>query len=58
MAESRSIASVIIVDDDETYRRLLRATLEREEDFNVLAEAGDVGEALALLSQVHPNHRP
>ena len=47
--------SVIIVDDDETYRRLLRATLEGEEDFSVLAEAGDVSEALELINHVHPD---
>ena len=47
--------SVLIVDDDESYRRLLRSMLEREEDFQVLAEASDVGEALELLDQVNPD---
>ncbi len=37
---------VMIVDDEETYRRLVRAMLEREDDFQVVAEATDGNEAV------------
>ena len=43
---------VMIVDDHARYRRLLRAMLKREDDFQVLAEAGDAGEALEMMDQV------
>ena len=47
--------SVLIVDDDERYRRLLRSMLEKGEDFQVLAEASDVREALELIDKVIPD---
>ncbi len=46
---------VMIVDDDETYRRLLRAMLEREDDFQVVAEAADGNEAVELADEVNPD---
>ena len=46
---------VMIVDDDETYRRLLRAMLEREDDFQVVAEASDGEEAVKLVDEVDPD---
>lgn len=51
----KSTANVILVDDDETYHRLLRSLPEREGDFNVLAEAGDVCEALDMMNRVDPD---
>ena len=46
---------VMIVDDDETYRRLVRAMLEREDDFQVVAEAADGSEAVELADEVDPD---
>ena len=46
---------VMIVDDEQTYRRLLRAMLEREDDFQVVAEAADGNEAVQLADQVNPD---
>lgn len=39
---------VMIVDDEETYRRLVRAMLETEDDFQVLGEASSGTEAVEL----------
>ena len=44
---------VMIVDDDETYRRLVRAMLQREDDFQLVAEASDGNEAVELADQVN-----
>ncbi len=49
------VYGVMIVDDHALYRHLLRAMLEREDDFQVLAEAGDVGEALELIDRANPD---
>ncbi len=46
---------VMIVDDEETYRRLIRAMLEREDDFQVVAEASDGNEAVELADEVDPD---
>ncbi len=46
---------VMIVDDDETYRRLVRAMVEREDDFQVVAEATDGNEAVELADEVNPD---
>ena len=46
---------VMIVDDDETYRRLVQAMLEREDDFQVVAEASDGNEAVQLADEVNPD---
>ena len=46
---------VMIVDDHALYRRLFRAMLEREDGFQVVAEAGDVGEALELMDRTNPD---
>ncbi len=46
---------VMIADDDETYRRLVRAMLEREDDFQVVAEATDGNEAVELADEVNPD---
>lgn len=46
---------VMIMDDDERYRRLVRAMLEREDDFQVVAEAADGNEAVVLADEVNPD---
>ena len=46
---------VLLVDDDQGYRRLVRIMLEREDDFQVVAEAGDGSEALELMDQINPD---
>ena len=46
---------VMVVDDQETYRRLLRNILEREDDFQVAAEAEDGSEALEMIDEVNPD---
>ena len=51
MADDRT---VILVDDEDDHRFVLRRTLERHGDFQVVAE-GTTGEtALALASEHHP----
>lgn len=45
----------MITDDDETYRRLVRAMLETEDDFQVVAEANDGREAVELMDIVNPD---
>ncbi len=46
---------VMIVDDQGEYRRLLRAMLERESDFLVVAEASDGNEAVELMDEANPD---
>ena len=46
---------VMLVDDEDGYRRLLRRILEREADFQVVAEAEDGSEALELINDVAPD---
>ena len=46
---------VMIVDDQGEYRRLLRAMLEREADFLVVAEAGNGNEAVELMDDANPD---
>ena len=46
---------VMIADDDEVYRRLVRAILETEEGFQVVAEASDGGEAVELMDMLNPD---
>jgi CheY-like chemotaxis protein len=46
---------VLIVDDDDTMRRLLRATLPHAEGFEII-EASDGKQALELLEQNEPVH--
>ena len=45
---------VMLVDDDDGYRRLLRRILEREDDFQVVAEAENGCEALKMIDEVNP----
>ena len=43
---------VMIVDDQEAYRRLVRAMLETEDGFEVIAEAANGNEAIELTESV------
>jgi DNA-binding NarL/FixJ family response regulator len=46
---------VILVDDDEDIRNLLEAILNHQPDFEVVGEACDGDEAVALASRLHPD---
>jgi two-component system, NarL family, response regulator DevR len=46
---------VLLVDDHEVVRRGLRDLLDSEDDVEVIAEAGGVGEALVLARARHPD---
>lgn len=47
---------LLLVDDHNLFRRGLRALLSQDERFEVVCEAGDIGEALRCLAQVpRPN---
>lgn len=46
---------VLIVDDDEIYRMLLREIVTRADGFEVVAEASDGADALALLDTLEPD---
>lgn len=46
---------VLIVDDDQIYRMLLREIVARAEGFDVVAEASDGAQALALLDDLAPD---
>ena len=46
---------VMLVDDEESYRRLVRTILDREDDFQVVAEASDGREAVELAADVIPD---
>jgi CheY-like chemotaxis protein len=55
-AGSRAVLlGVMIVDDQEPFRKRARSVLEIEGDFKVLAEAGDGAEALELMEEVKPD---
>ena len=43
---------VMIVDDQEIYRGLVRAMLDKEDDFHVVAEAGGGKEAIELMEKI------
>ena len=47
--------SIMLVDDEELYRRLVRTALERGDDFQVVAEASDGREAVELAEDVNPD---
>ncbi len=55
---------LLLVDDHNLFRRGLKALLEQDERFEVIAEAGDIGEALRCVQHRQPdvilldNHRP
>jgi DNA-binding NarL/FixJ family response regulator len=47
--------TVLIVDDQPLVRTGLRVLLEAEPDIEVVAEAGDGAEAVALATRLHPD---
>ena len=55
---------LLVVDDHTLFRRGLIALLSQDERFQIVGEAGDVGEALRVLAKVQPdlllldNHLP
>lgn len=46
---------ILLVDDDQAFRSLLRRLLEKERDFSMVAEAGDGLEALELVRKLLPD---
>ena len=56
--------ALLVVDDHTLFRRGLIALLSQDERFEVVGEAGDVGEALRVLAKIQPdlmlldNHLP
>jgi DNA-binding NarL/FixJ family response regulator len=46
---------ILIVDDHALFRQGVRNTIEREEDFEVVGEAGDGAEALAKARELKPD---
>ena len=49
------VASVLLVDDHELIRQGLRRAFERTEEFDVVAEAGSVAEAIAAATTHNPD---
>ncbi|MEA2685779.1 MAG: hypothetical protein QOE93_974 [Actinomycetota bacterium] len=47
--------SVVVADDDRAFRALVRAVLGQEDDIDVVGEATDATEALALVREVVPD---
>jgi len=47
--------TIVLADDHQVVRAGLRLLLENAEDFEVLAEAGDVAEAVRRVSAYHPD---
>jgi len=47
--------SVLIVDDHRIFREGVRELLQQNEEFDVVAEAGDVAEAIRLAAQLQPD---
>ena len=64
MKRSMKPIQLLVVDDHTLFRRGLIALLSQNERFNVVSEAGDVGEALRCVAQDQPdlilldNHLP
>ncbi|MDE2453440.1 MAG: response regulator transcription factor, partial [Burkholderiales bacterium] len=60
----RAPVRVLVVDDHTLVRRGIVALLEAAPDFEVVAEAGDAGEAIRRAAETHPdvilldNHMP
>lgn len=47
--------SIMLVDDHPLLRQALRAVLDREDDLEVVAEAGDGAQAVALATEMRPD---
>lgn len=48
-------ASVLLVDDDDVLREMMRVALSRHESFEVVGDARNGEDALVLVDQVHPD---
>ena len=48
------MTKIVIADDHRVVRSGLRMVLDREEDFEVVAEAGDVAERAATCARIAP----
>src|SRR5688572_6897563 len=53
--KNRKRTRVLIVDDHPTVREGLAWRIGQESDFEVCGEAADVGEALRLVAETHPD---
>ena len=53
-SESRK-TTVLLADDHPLLRQALRDLLKKEDDFEILAEAGDGGEAVRLATELKPD---
>ena len=47
--------TVMVVDDQPVFREVVRALLERDGDFSVVAEADDGGDAVSMVEDVNPD---
>ncbi|NQW17870.1 MAG: response regulator transcription factor [Chloroflexi bacterium] len=50
-----SSVSIMLVDDQPVFREVARALLERDGDFDVVAEASDGIDAVSMVDSVHPD---
>ncbi len=50
----RSMATLLIADDDAGFRRSIKRVLERDPDTTVIGEAADGEEAVRLARALHP----
>lgn len=56
MADTETKKKILIVDDEEGVRSLLRLMFSSEPEFEVVAEAEDGVEALSLAMRHHPDY--
>ncbi len=47
--------TILIVDDQPVFREVARALLERDGDFDVIAEASDGEGAIDMVGEIHPD---
>ena len=47
--------TILIVDDQPVFREVARALLERDGDFDVIAEAGDGPDAITMVGEIQPD---
>jgi len=55
MSDNATVIRVMIVDDHEVVRRGLRGFLDLQEDMEVVGEASDGGQAIALADSIQPD---
>lgn len=46
---------ILVVDDNEPFRRVLRDFLSKEPDFEIVGEAGRLGEAISAIGNLSPH---